>query len=190
MTSWAVQTWVSGPPRAASLVARSAVLTFCAPLGVDCSELRLGEHAPPTHWPLFSTVAKHFRLFATVGSGPPGPPPVLEKHMNEPGPKMLEPEEGPMHASSATATSTTPAVTSVLPKVVAHWTVQRCVVVSQVTPPTPNVLTAPPQSALVAHVWFTGLGQSLLADAPAPWLSTGLSSVTPTRRATPGSTLT
>jgi hypothetical protein len=57
MTSWAVQTWLSGPPRAASLVARSPVETVCAPVGVDSSEFRSGEHAPPTLWPLFSTVA-------------------------------------------------------------------------------------------------------------------------------------
>src|SRR5215469_10130333 len=134
MTSWTVQTWVSGPPRVASLAARSAVLTICAPFGVDTAGGGFGVHAPLLHWALEST-PKHISVFADVGSPPPGPPLVLEKQWKDPAPKMLEPEEGPMQASSATTTSTTPAVTSVLAKVVAHWTVQRCVVLSQVTPP-------------------------------------------------------
>jgi hypothetical protein len=83
MTSWTVQTWVSVPPRNPSLAAKSAVETACAPVGVDFRLAVSGEHAVPPnalHWPLSSTVAKHARVFATVGSGPPGFPLVLEKH--------------------------------------------------------------------------------------------------------------
>ena len=196
MTSWTVQTWVSGPPRNPSLGVKSAVETACAPVGVDFRSAVFGEHeVPPNalHWPLASSVLKHARVFATVGSGPPGFPLVLEKHWKLPGPNMLEPEDGPTHASSLTMTSNKlpsgAGVVSVLAKVVAHWTVQRCVAGSQLTPPTPETI-AGPQSATVAQVWFTGLGQVLLADAPAPRLSIGLSSVVPTRMAMPEITLT
>ena len=188
MTSRTVQTWLSGPPTDESLAARLAVVTDWAPLGVDTAGAT-GVHWPPTH-PAASSVAKHARVFATVGSGPPAPPPVLEKQWKDPGPNMLEPDEGPTHASSSTTTSTTAAVTSVLAKVVAHWTVHLCVPASQPTAPTPFALIAAPQSASTAQFCGRTVGQILLADAPAPWLSTGLSNVAPMRRATPGSALT
>jgi len=100
-----------------SLAARSVVETDRAPVGVEFGARRFGLHDVP----LQLVASKHIRLFATVGSGPPGAPLVLELHtkFNE----REEPEEGPTQASSATAMFVSVLPVSVLANVVAHCTV-------------------------------------------------------------------
>jgi len=118
MTSWTVQTIVSGPPRVPSLAARSVVETDRAPVGVEFGELRSGLHDVPVQL----VASKHIRLFATVGSAPTMTAPlVLELHTKFT--EREEPEEGPTQASSATAMLVSVLAVSVLANVVAHCTV-------------------------------------------------------------------